>query len=246
MLLVAAGVVLGLVLATELGFQLGRRFKSETADERSPLGAVQGGVLGILGLLLGFGFAGAASRFVDRQDITVREANAIGTAVLRTDLLDEPHRTRCREALLRYLDRRVTLFEEYDDDRFKQGLAECDELHKQMWAAAVAGGRSAMPVVAGVLPPINDVIDLHTTRIAAGRRHMPLAVTALLLISAIVSLGFLGYRAGVGGRRNVGLIGPLVLLVAFALWATIDMDFPRHGLIRVNQDVLLDLQRTLR
>jgi hypothetical protein len=115
-----------------------------------------------------------------------------------------------------------------------------------MWAAALAGDRASLKIVNGVLPPINDVIDLHTTRLAAARRHMPVAVTILLVGSAFVSLGFLGYRAGLGGRRNVGILGPLVLLLAFAMWATIDMDYPRFGFIRMNQDVMLDLQRTLR
>jgi hypothetical protein len=245
MFLIGLGVFGSLILATELGYRIGRRRRTAAADE-GPVGAVQGGVLGILGLLLGFSFAGAASRFVDRQDIVVQEANAIGTAVLRTDLLEDPHRTACRQALRRYLDLRIALFREFDDERFNRLLAECEELHKAMWAAALGGGgRTSQTVVLSVLPPLNDVIDLHTTRLAAARRHMPTAVTVLLAVAAILAHGVIGYQAGVGGKRNLGMTGSLILLVGLALWATIDMDYPRVGFIQLNQTPLLDLQRSL-
>jgi hypothetical protein len=244
MLLVGVGVFGGLILATELGYRIGRRRRA-TGDE-GPVGAVQGGVLGILGLLLGFSFAGAASRFVDRQDIVVQEANAIGTAVLRTDLLEDPHRTACRNALRQYLDRRIALFREYDEERFSRLLTECEELHKTMWTAALRGdGRTSQRIVVGVLPPLNEVIDLHTTRLAAARRHMPTAVMVLLAVAAILAHGVIGYQAGASRKRNLGMTGVLVLLVGLALWATIDMDYPRVGFIQLNQNPLLDLQRSL-
>ena len=101
---VAAGLVVLLLAALEAGFRAGRRAASE-ADGRSSgqVGAVQGALLGLLGLLLAFSFAAAGGRFLEKQDLIVQEANAIGTAWLRADLLEEPHRSELRAALQRFL-----------------------------------------------------------------------------------------------------------------------------------------------
>ena len=229
MLLLGVGVFGGLILATELGFRLGRRRRA--AGEEGPVGTVQGGVLGILGLLLAFSFGGAATRFVERQDIVVQEANAIGTAILRTDLLEDPHRTACRQALRRYLDLRISLFREFDEERFNRQLAECEELHKTMWAAALAGGKPPQVVVVGVLPPLNDVIDIHTTRLAAGRRHLPTAVVVLLVLAALLSHVVIGYQAGTTGKRNARHDRRVDSPRRACPVATIDMDYPA-GFIR--------------
>ena len=94
---IAFALVFGLVAALIVGDVLGRRVsRDRSASVGAQVGAIQGAMLGLLGLFLGFSFAGAAGRFMERQDLIVREANAIGTAYLRADLLDEHHGFHCR------------------------------------------------------------------------------------------------------------------------------------------------------
>src|SRR5689334_2396428 len=102
-LIIAMGVLATLLIALEVGFRAGRRSAAE-ADPRAlgQIGAVQGAMLGLLGLLLAFSFAAAAARFFERQDLIVSEANAIGTSYLRADLLEEPHRSALQTALQQY------------------------------------------------------------------------------------------------------------------------------------------------
>ena len=111
-----------------------------------------------------------------------------------------------------------------------------------IWKAASAGV-AARPVVAlAVLSPVNEVIDLHTTRVAAGRKHLPLPVTLLLVTGAFLAIGVIGYGNGLGGERAGPLAIPLAILIGSALWITIDLDHPRAGVIRLNDAPLMALK----
>ena len=73
-----------LLLCVEVGFRLGRRAKASFDEPtKTQIGTIQGAILGLLGLLLGFSFAMAASRFEVRKQLVIDEAYAIGTAALR-------------------------------------------------------------------------------------------------------------------------------------------------------------------
>src|SRR5687768_16874212 len=109
-LLIAAGLLALPLASLEIGFRAGRRAQVESGPQSAgQLGALQGAILGLLGLLLAFSFAAAASRFLEKQDLIVEEANAIGTAALRADLLNEPHRSALRAALRDYTSHRIAV-----------------------------------------------------------------------------------------------------------------------------------------
>src|SRR6187401_1229528 len=131
---VAIGLLLLLLVSLEAGFRIGRRAAADSdAGAGAQIGAVQGAILGLLGLLLGFSFAAAGARFIERQDLIVSEANAIGTAYLRADLLEDPFRTELKGALKRYVEHRVEV-----TSRLRYGVtaadaAEIEQLHARMW-----------------------------------------------------------------------------------------------------------------
>src|SRR5262245_56852491 len=106
--LIAVGLLIFLLASLEVGFWAGQRASSDDFGVSSgQLGASQGAIVGLLGLLLAFSFAGAGARFLERQDLIVQEANAIGTAYLRAGLLDDPHRSELRATLKQYAQLRV-------------------------------------------------------------------------------------------------------------------------------------------
>lgn len=231
-IVVAATLFALLFGAMEFGYRLGGRV--QRGNPLPQLGALQGATLGLLGLLLGFAFAGAASRFIERQDVIVREANAIGTAYLRADLLPEPHRTALRDAIRSYAELRIELFIAIDDDEVKRSLDGLHGAEQSMWSAAIAGVTERPATMMGILPPVNDVMDLLAVRNATSDRHLPVMVLVLLVASSVLSLLLIGYGCGRDRKRQLLAAGSFAFLVASALSVTIDLDYPRRGLIRIN------------
>lgn len=248
MLLVVEDIAIGigllalLLVALECGFRAGQRVTAES-DPRATgqVGAIQGAMLGLLGLLLGFSFAAAGSRFLEKQDLIVAEGNAIGTAYLRADLLVDPHKTELRAALKHYTEYRVELSRELPAALTPDVHAAFERQHARIWNAAVAGVMANTATMQVVLPPVNEVIDLHATRIAAGKKHLPAPVMGLLIACSVLAMGVMGYGSGIGGRRRAPLTVSLALLVAGALWITIDLDHPRAGVLRLSDAPLRDL-----
>jgi hypothetical protein len=241
-MLIALALLLGLLLSLESGFRVGRWAKEHReAPSSGQLGAVQGAILGLLGLLLGFSFAGAAGRFLERQDFIVREANAIGTAFLRADLLNEPHRSNLQSTLAAYVSHRLEVSRTLFRGLSKQAESEIAKFHARIWSAARAGVADNPAAAVVVLGPVNDVIDIHSIRMAAGRKHLPGLVLGLLIGCSALAMAAIGYGCGLSGRRYLLMTGALTILIGTALWTTIDLDYPRSGLIRLNDTPLLDL-----
>jgi hypothetical protein len=240
-------IAVGLLAILLVAFEVGFRAAQALHDDRDPgagaqIGAIQGAVLGLLGLLLAFSFAAAGARFLERQDLIVEEANAIGTAHLRADLLDEPHRSELRAALGRYVEHRLEVSAKLRSGIDPAAAAEIVRLHTRIWDAAIAGVREKPAAMIGVLPPVNEIIDLHSTRVAAAHKHLPGLVMGLLIACSVLALGVMGYASGTAHRRRAPLTIPLALLVGTALWITIDLDNPRAGLLQLSDAPLKALQ----
>jgi hypothetical protein len=164
----------------------------------------------------------------------VQEANAIGTACLRADLLDEPHRSELRAALKRYTEHRIDLSAKLRAGVDPAAAAEIERLHARIWSAASAGVTARPTAMLAVLQPVNEVIDLHSTRLATALKRLPPLVMALLIACSMLAVGVIGYGSGVGGRRRAPLTMSLAILIGAALWITVDLDHPRAGLIRLS------------
>jgi len=233
-LLVALGLIAGVVAAHEVGFRLGSLIRS--ADEKfdRQVGLVRASTAALVAFLIGFAFSGAASRFIDRMDIIVKEANALGTAYLRADAIAEPHRSELKAALREYTADRVTLLSREGRDQIEPLLAKVSGLHERMWRSALAATQDNAPLMAVVLPPINEVIDLHSTHLAMARRHLPIPIMTVLLGTAAISLGMIGFGNGRVGRRFSVLDSVYGVVLAVALWMTIDLDYPGIGIIEVS------------
>src|SRR5688500_10777898 len=242
-LAIGAGLFFGLLVAVEVGYQIGRR-RAATGDgvpSGGQVGGSQGAMLGLLGLLLGFSFAGAASRFIDRQDLIVQEANAIGTAYLRADVIPEPHASELRQGLAECVAHRLEASNLLAEGLPRNFEAEVAAFHARLWHAAEEGVLARPEMAVAVLDPVNEVIDLHSTRLAAGRKHLPKVVLGLLVACSLLSMGVIGFGCGMGGGRWPWLNGSLAILIAAALWTTIDLDHPRAGMIRLSDVPLQQL-----
>jgi hypothetical protein len=233
-LLVALCLVAGVVATHEIGFWLGSltRSKDETFDRQ--VGLVRTSTAALVAFLIGFAFSGAASRFIDRQDIIVKEANALGTAYLRADTIAEPQRSEMKAAIKEYTTDRVTLLSREGRDQIEALLAKVGGLHERMWRSAIEATQGNAPLMAVVLPAVNEVIDLHSVHLAMARRHLPIPIMTLLLGTAAIGLGIVGFGNGRVGRRFSMIDAVYGAVLALALWMTIDLDYPGIGLIRVS------------
>lgn len=164
----------GMSLLSLLCYRLGRRKPYEEDSHAEISGAIIGAVFALLGLLIAFTFSGAYSRFDARRQLIVQEANAIGTAYLRLDLLPASFQTPLREKFRFYAASRAALFEKLTDaTATRNELARATALQKEIWNSAVAASTDPQYQSARLLllPALNEMIDIVTARTVAVQTH---------------------------------------------------------------------------
>lgn len=246
---IAGGLFVGMLVLQDAGHRLGlRRLARDPEGIRT--GAIDGAVFGLLGLLMAFTFSGAASRFDDRRHLVIEEANMIGTAWLRIELLPASAQPAVRDLFRRYLDSRLETYRKVPDmEAVRLELARSASLQNDIWAAAVAGSRASDTTAASMLllPALNQMIDITTTRTMVAEIHPPPVMFVMLAAIALMSALVAGY--GMAGKtRNWIHIVAFASAVAATVYVIFDMEYPRLGLIRVDaiDHVLVDLRRSMK
>lgn len=236
----ALSLFVGMLFLLAAGRHIGaRRLVSEGEGAKTGTGAVEGAVFALLGLLVAFTFSSAASKFDTRRDLIVQEANAIGTAYLRLALVPEAPQRALRESFRRYVDSRLVVYRiaTYDPARFREETARVSALQLEIWNQALSatqekGAASGAPML--LLPALNDMIDITTTRTLATEMHPPVLIFGLLAFLALASALLAGY--GMAGSRSpswLHMIG-FAAVMALAVYIIIDLEYPRLGVIRVD------------
>jgi hypothetical protein len=240
-ILVASFVALW--ISALLGVVAGKRLLAGRADVPEGFAVVQGAALTLLGLLIGFAFSMAISRYDQRKVYEEEEANAIGTAFLRADFLPGADAARVRELLRSYLDQRVLFYVTREPRRLREIDTTTAALQNELWSA-IQGDATAHPtsLVALVASGMNDVLNSEGYAQAAWWNRIPTAAWALLALIAICCNALIGYGARKGSTLLVTVV-PFLVSVSFFLIA--DIDSPRTGVIRVQPQNLVRLARTL-
>ncbi|MCL4502507.1 MAG: hypothetical protein M1438_11740 [Deltaproteobacteria bacterium] len=237
------------LLGDEVGFRLGRR-NSRSVDEhsRSQIITIQGAMLGLLALLLGFTFSMAMSRFEIRKQQVLDESNAIGTTYLRAQLLPEPSRKEVSNLLRQYAAVRLQFYQAgIMGQGFQKAVDQTGRLQVQLWSLASAwADKDPRAVTAGLfLQSLNEVIDLHARGLTALQNHVPEIILVLLYFVALVAIGLIGYGCGLAGRRNFMVTMVTCVLIAAVIVVIIDLDRPQRGLIRVGLERMVELRQSL-
>lgn len=246
-LLIVSLLLVALVLAIEIGYRIGRYVGNDASDAtKAQINAIQASLLGVLALLLGFTFSLSLQRFDSRSQAVVAEANAIGTALLRAELLPDSVSQRSRSGLGDYVDLRIAAGAISLDRQVEreETLASIVELQNSLWAVAAEAAREdPNPVRSGLyIQALNDAIDAYGERNAALNRHVPEVVLFLLFGTFGLTACLVGYSSGVSGHRATFPTYILTLLISFLVFIIIDLDRPRRGLIEVSQQSMLDLK----
>jgi uncharacterized membrane protein len=246
-ILIVAILFVFIIFAHEAGFRLGKHFLNKTdTDVKNQTNTIQAGTLGLLALILGFTFNMALQRYNNRSQAVIHEANAIGTAMLRTALLPQPYDTLTHNLLQNYVVLRLAVSntghamvteQKHLDDETKK-------LQKEIWVNAVKAARiDPRPVTSGYfITSLNNMIDAHGERNALLQLHVPEVILFLLFIVFITSGALMGYSSGLGNRRTTLPAMMMTFLICLVVFIIIDLDRPKRGIIKINQNSMLQLK----
>lgn len=241
-----------LVLFIELGRYVANRFNPTGPDgEKAGLGALEGSIFALFGLLIAFTFSGAASRFDTRRELIAAEANDIGTAYLRVDLLPLDDQPAIRSLFGDYLESRIETYRRLPDE--VAALNEWNRsirLQSEIWSASVAATSSARahPDAAKLLlPALNTMFDITTTRTMAMKMHPPAVIFGLLFGVGLVCALLIGHRSARAPRSWFHVI-IYAIATGVCFFVILDIEYPRAGIIRLEEydQVLVDLLKNLR
>lgn len=241
-------LTLALVGAMELGYRLHSRAihralaRGEPEPNETGSGYVLSAALGLLGLLIAFVFSMANDRYVERRQLVTAEANAISTAVMRYELLPEPHRGDILRSMADYVKVRLEFYDfGADMTKVAEAEAQAEAMQRKIWRQVSAAVRTpeGAGVAMGVMMPTNDMFNLETARRAALEERVPARALHVLIVFAVVTAAIMGHGLAHGRRRHMVSTFGLFVLVAMAISLIVDLDSPRVGSVRVPQTPMI-------
>ena len=227
--------------AAEAGHRLGARAARQGAVGVSTL---EGAILGLLALMIGFTFSMALSRFEARRDAVLVEATAIGTTALRARLLPAPHKAEVLKLLRDYVQLRIDLTrrEVVSLKDLNDAITRSNAIQEALWqqAMAVAAKDNAMVPTGLFLQSLNETIDDQEKRLAALGNRLPMIVVIALYGISVIAIGFAGYGRGLEAQKSRMPVHIAGILVAAMVLLIQDIDRPGAGFIKVSQQPMIN------
>jgi hypothetical protein len=248
----AGGLFLGMLVLLEMGRRIGtRRLARDPDGAQKGLGVVEGAVFSLLGLLIAFTFSGAATRFDGRRQLIVEEANTIGTAYQRIDVLPDRAQPALRDLFRQYLDSRLETYRKLPDVAAAQvELARSRALQTAIWSNAVAacrdsGSQSAFMLL---LPALNPMFDIATTRMETMNIHPPAIIFAMIGVLSLAAALLAGYGTAESKSRSWIHAVCFAAVMSVTVYVIIDIEYPRVGLIHIQgaDRVLVELREGMK
>jgi hypothetical protein len=234
------------LLCYEAGFRVGRWWQDRLPGEQEgPTDALVGALLALMAFLLAVTMGMASDRFDTRRGIVLDEANAISAAYLQADYLPVPSDEALKDLLREYLPLRVP---PEDAAQLTANVLRSRELQAEMWAvfAEVMRTGHSPDLMSSLGDSLTELVNVGETRvISALYARVPDTVLLILLVGSALSLGMVGYSAGIKGRRSMLSAVALVVALGVVLCLVIDLDRPQDGLINVSQQPLTDVQQVI-
>ncbi len=246
--LTCVGLFAGMLGSLEVGRRIGLRILRVHGESSGTIfPALETAVFGLMALLVGFSFAGAAGRYEMKRALIVKESNAIGTAWLRIDLLPWQRQHALREGFRRYLDSRLEFYRDIRNEKAaQQALVRAANLQSQIWSNAVVACAEASSVATTtlVIASLNEMFDIRTERIAAVKAQSPSLIRALLLFVPLICSLLAGMNLASRSHRSWVHILGFAAIISFSVYVVLDFDSPRTGMIRLDMfdQTMLDLR----
>jgi hypothetical protein len=232
-------------LSARIGVSFRKRRRNLEEDEREDFGIIVAAVLTLLGLIIGFSFSMAVSRYDQRKNYEEAEANAIGTEYVRAGLLPAADAERLHGLLRNYLDQRVLFYQTRDQRMLRQIDTSTAQLKADLWSAVQApAAAQPTPIVALAVWGMNEVLNSQGYTQAAWWNRIPIAAWGLMGAIGICCNLLIGYGVRRGEPKAILLL-VLPLVVSISLFLIADIDSPRGGFIHVAPQNLLSLAQSL-
>lgn len=237
-------------LPMEFGFFMGKRRQGRFAEgERIITGPVVAASFSLLAFMLAMTYGAVDSRFQEIKRVAVDEANAIGTAFIRADLLPDADREEVRQLLTDYVNLRLEAVQSDSDAQAIQAIDASEKLQSDLWSTAtVIAGQHPTPISALFVQAMNEVIDMHAKRITLVIHYrLPMIIWIVLYGLAITAMAMSGYDTGLSSSRraiSITLAAALSFSVVFTL--VIALDRPHQNLSTTTQAAMIDLQEDIR
>ena len=238
--------LVALWVASQAGAMLRRERGAMEAEEREDFGVILAAALTLLGLIIGFTFSMAITRYDLRKNYEEAEANAIGTEYVRADLLPAANAVKVRSMLKSYLDQRVLFYQTRDSEELWRVNATTEQLQAQLWDQVKTSAETNLSAVnALTVSGMNDVLNSQGYTQAAWWNRIPVAAWELMWAIAACCNFMIGFYVRPADRRWIRLVVmPLIVSISFMLIA--DIDSPRAGIIRVQPQNLVSLAQSLK
>jgi hypothetical protein len=231
---------LGIFASIMLAFLLGRRIGHIVpgAGEADAFGLLDGAVFALLGLLFAFTFSAAAGRFDQRRALIVTEANAISSARLLVDLVPADARQPLLDSFDRYIRSRVESYDLATDPAgFAAAFERTQALQQEIWQQAIAAGPrpDVLPAVnSQLIPALNEMFDITTTRAMAMATHAPPVLMLSLWVAALMATAIAGYSSRSSSQLRLVSVTGYAAMISLSIYLIIDFEYPRAGFIRVD------------
>jgi len=235
-LLVAALLFLLLICFYLLGYWTrSRGIKKNPHQSKVKLGTINGTLLGLLGLLLAFTFNMASSRFDTRRQVVIEEANSIGTAILRADIYPDSMRQLLRNDFKNYVEERIAFYQAgKDGEEAAEHYHKADVLSKKVWSTVTTYAKrdNITTRTSEMVPALNAMIDVTTSRRAAGEATVPDSIMYFLFALCCCSAFLLGYD----NKYKIDwiVVTGFAVMLSLTVYTIIDLDRPRSGLINMD------------
>jgi len=249
--LTVLGLFAGMLCLTEVGRWIGQiGIQKKMEESHESFAVLEGGVFGLMGLLIALTFSASASRLETRRQMIVDETNAIGTAWLRIALLPEARQGAMRQEFRQYVDTRLEFFRDMTNlEAATQDLVRTNTLQGEIWSHAVTacGETSSVAAATLFLPALNTMIDLTTTGTMLAKTHLPVLIRAALFLSPLLCAFLAGIESAPRARRVWMPAILFALMLSLTIYVILDLDYPRVGLIRIDafDQALIDLRSSM-
>jgi len=244
---VYVGTVVLVLVAAEIGFRIGiwLQRRDPAYGGIRVTSTMVGGMLGLMAFLMAFSIGIVINQHGGRKAMVVTEANAVGTAYLRAGFLSEPDLTSSRNLLREYVE--VRLAAVADPTQLESGILRSEEIQGELWSIVEANVKQGneSDVMVSFAESINEVIDVHSLRLAAVDLRLPRLVGIVMYAAIVLSFLLVGVASSSDGKRDTLALTLFALAFVAVFMLIIDLDRPQQGLLTVSQAAMSDLLRQM-
>ena len=250
--LISLVLLILMLLASWLGSKAGLKRKNLLQNKGiKSVSSGFGSLSSLLFFLLAFTFGMSVTRYDSRRQVVIDEANDIGTALLRSDLYPTAERLLFRNDFKKYIEARIDYYEAGSDIK---KIITADSLSQsisaRLWerSSRLSFDNSNTNATRLMIPALNDMIDITTTRMAGEKSKVPESIIWMLFALACISSFFSGYSASMKGSIDWLVEFGFCLLISITIFFTFDLDRPRRGFITMDgpNQTIIELRNNFR